>query len=555
MNVVASSASSALTPAARSLKPSTRPPSARKKTLRSSSRSTPVRRLRTAEDDARAAADDLRGQARRRQEDAQRAALEEAGEAVGRVEEVQRVARRRRVEDDDVEAPRAVELVELGHRGELLRAGDRSGELLVDAVGEDLVARALVGRQALDELVERPLGVEHHRPQLAAHLDAVAGQARGVDEVRLVAELVDARARSASRRAGSIVTTATRAALGREAHGEGGRRRRLADAARARADDDALAGQARSHSAALQLARQAREPRRRRPRRRTAAWPRGARAPRRRRRSCAALGAGARVRVARSADLRAVGRRCSSARASAAAKRWASMPLTTTRPTSRPMSSRSASLQGERLVDRHLLGPGHRDDARPCRVGDHRVDRTALAGDAAHARGLREGARRAQHGDAVAGGGRVEDDEVVGLGARRAAVVLRELPDLADRQQLAHARRRGREVAERAARRRAARPAPRGSWSAQVHLHRVLGVDRQVVQAGRELLLVHARRRPGRARRRRARATSATIVRSPRPAATSPSAAATVVLPTPPLPRDDDQLTAQQGSAQTSPSQ
>ena len=48
-------------------------------------------------------------------------------------------------------------------------------------------------------------------------------------------------------------------------------------------------------------------------------------------------------------------------------------------------------LQGQRLVDRHLLGPGHRDDARPFRVGDHRVDRTALAGDAAHARGLGEG--------------------------------------------------------------------------------------------------------------------------------------------------------------------
>ena len=192
MKVVASSASSALTPAARSLKPSTRPPSARKKTLRSSSRSTPVRRLRTEKTTlvprptTRAArpvgarktrsARPSRKPVRRSGASRKSSALRDGG--------VSRTS--------DVEAPRAVELVELGHRGELLRARDGAGELLVDAVGEDLVARALVGREALDQLVEGALGVEHHRPQLAAHLDAVAGEARGVDEVRLVAQLVDA---------------------------------------------------------------------------------------------------------------------------------------------------------------------------------------------------------------------------------------------------------------------------------------------------------------------------------------------------------------------------
>ena len=44
--------------------------------------------------------------------------------------------------------------------------------------------------------------------------------------------------------------------------------------------------------------------------------------------------------------------------------------------------------------------------------------------------------------------GRVDDDEVVRLGAGRAALVLGELPQLPDGQQLAHARRRGGEVAE-----------------------------------------------------------------------------------------------------------
>ena len=69
-NVVAGSASSALTPAARSRKPSIRPPSGAEEHARSSSRSTPVSRLRIAEDDARAAAHDRRRDARRREEDA-----------------------------------------------------------------------------------------------------------------------------------------------------------------------------------------------------------------------------------------------------------------------------------------------------------------------------------------------------------------------------------------------------------------------------------------------------------------------------------------------------
>ena len=265
------------------------------------------------------------------------------------------------------------------------------------------------------------------------------------------------------------------------------------------------------------------------------------------------LGLGTGVRVARSPDLRAVG----SARRARARRRRRSAGracrCTTIRPTWRPMSSRSASLQGERLVDRHLLGPGHRDDARPFRVGEHRVDRTALAGDAAHAGGLREGSRRAQHGDAVAGGGRVEDDEVVGLGARRAAVLLRQLPDLADRQQLAHARRRGREVAERAA-----RPEQLGQRRrqlvGQVQLHRVLGVDRQVVQAGRELLLVHALAAQG-ARDVVAARDLGDDRAQPAAGGHEPERSRHRRLADPALPRDDDQLTAQQSSAQISPSQ
>ena len=211
MNVVASSASSALTPAARSLKPSTRPPSARKKTLRSSSRSTPVRRLRTEKTTlvprpTTFAASPV-GARKTRSARPSRKPVSRSG--ASRKSSALRDGGVSRT--SDVEAPGAVELVELGHRGELLRAGDRARELLVDAVGEDLVARALVGREALDELVEGALGVEHHRPQLAAR-----PRCRGRRGARGRPGAARCRARRrpsalASRRAGSMVTTATRA--------------------------------------------------------------------------------------------------------------------------------------------------------------------------------------------------------------------------------------------------------------------------------------------------------------------------------------------------------
>ena len=196
--------------------------------------------LEQREDDAGAAADDLAAEARGAQEDADRAALEEARQAAGRVEEVERVARRRRVEHEQVVVALLVELVELGDRRELLRAGDRARELLVDPVAEDLVARRGVGRELLDHLVEGALGVEHHRPQLALHLDPVGAEALGVDEPRLVAQLLH------PERVGEALGGVDRddrdpQPVGRHAHRERGRRGRLADAARAGADHDPLA--------------------------------------------------------------------------------------------------------------------------------------------------------------------------------------------------------------------------------------------------------------------------------------------------------------------------
>ena len=90
----------------------------------------------------RAPAEHPHPEAGRAHERLQRPALEERGQPSGGVEEVERVARRRRVEHQQVELVLLVELVELGDRGELLRAGDSGRELAVDAVGLDLLAPA-----------------------------------------------------------------------------------------------------------------------------------------------------------------------------------------------------------------------------------------------------------------------------------------------------------------------------------------------------------------------------------------------------------------------------
>ena len=93
--------------------------------------------------------------------------VEEACEPARRVEEVERVTRRRRVDDDEVEVAGVVQLVELLHRHVLLRARQRAGDVPVEAVVEDALRLLLGGRVLRDEVVERRLGVEHQRVQLA----------------------------------------------------------------------------------------------------------------------------------------------------------------------------------------------------------------------------------------------------------------------------------------------------------------------------------------------------------------------------------------------------
>ncbi len=88
-------------------------------------------------------------------------------------------------------------------------------------------------------------------------------------------------------------------------------------------------------------------------------------------------------------------------------------------------------------------------------VGDRVGDRAALVGDRTDARDLGERARRAQDADAVSGRRRIDDHEVIRRGTASPALELRELPNLADAEQLAHSGRGHRENGEQPARRRA----------------------------------------------------------------------------------------------------
>jgi len=168
-----------------------------------------------------------------------RAALDELGQPSRRIEEVERVAARRGVEDKQIESPLGVQLEQLLHRHVFLRPGEGVGELLVDTVGKHPVARLLVGRVPADKLVEGRLGVEHHRPQLALHLDSLRLEQGGVDALRLVAQLLQ------PKRVGEPLRGVDREHADLQPAGshpgrDRSRRRRLADPARPRADADLL---------------------------------------------------------------------------------------------------------------------------------------------------------------------------------------------------------------------------------------------------------------------------------------------------------------------------
>ncbi len=176
---------------------------------------------------------------------AQQAGAEELGHALGRLEEVDGVPGRRGVDDDQVVAPRGVDLVEPLHGDVVVALHELAGDVLVERVGQDGVAGGGVGGVQADEVVPARLRVEHGGEELASRLDAGVGEGRprhlGLD----VAELLEAQGvgQPLGRVDGQHQHPAPEVAGGHGPQGRGARR--LAHPARATGDDDLLGGQQR----------------------------------------------------------------------------------------------------------------------------------------------------------------------------------------------------------------------------------------------------------------------------------------------------------------------
>ena len=196
-------------------------------------------------------------------------------------------------------------------------------------------------------------------------------------------------------------------------------------------------------------------------------------------------------------------------------------------------------LELERLVDRHLLGQRDGHVAGALGVGEPVADLERLAADRADARDLAERARRGQHRQAVAGGRRVDDHEVVravalvpalraGPSSQTLAIVISSLAPGAAATKYWNADERASTFSPSAAD-LLAEPLLERRCGSIVIAHRLsascdLGLRRRRPRAG-----TRARRDPARRPRRRSSA-------GPRGRPPAPSAAATVVFPTPPLP-------------------
>ena len=149
-------------------------------------------------------------------------------------------------------------------------------------------------------------------------------------------------------------------------------------------------------------------------------------------------------------------------------------------------------LQRRRLVDRHLLRQGDDRGAGVLVVGDQAVQLQRLGVDRADPGDRGEGARRLQEADAVAGGRRVDDHQVVLAPRLDLAVELGQLPDLADRDQLLQARGGGGEVVEDAAAEEQVAHRPHLQLQQHVLAHRLVGVDRDRPEVLLHLDLVEA---------------------------------------------------------------
>ena len=167
-------------------------------------------------------------------EPAQQPAAEELDHPRRRVEHGQGVARRRRVDDDEVVLARRVEVVQLLHREVVVAVHEAAGDVLVQRVGR--APRRAPRRRARGGGSARPsrpwCRASPPTARRAASTPAAANAASGTRVAALPSAPTPSA--SASRRAGSTVSTSTlppwsTAAASAERGGD----RRLADAARA----------------------------------------------------------------------------------------------------------------------------------------------------------------------------------------------------------------------------------------------------------------------------------------------------------------------------------
>ena len=148
--------------------------------------------------------------------------LEEAVEPARRVQEVEGVPRRRRVHHDEVEAALLVQLVQLLHRHVLLGPRQRRGQVAVEAILEDPVG--LLG-------VSEYRATRSSKVPFASSITADSSPLQSPSIRRGVLSRCSRPSASASRRAGSIVTTQVfRPCLG-ACDADRGRDRRLAGSA------------------------------------------------------------------------------------------------------------------------------------------------------------------------------------------------------------------------------------------------------------------------------------------------------------------------------------
>ena len=152
-------------------------------------------------------------------------------------------------------------------------------------------------------------------------------------------------------------------------------------------------------------------------------------------------------------------------------------------------------LQLDRLVHRHLLGQRHRQHGGRAPVADELVEVARVLGHRPDLGDLGVGARRPQHGDAVAAGRRVHHARVERAVALVAPLHLRQLPDLAERDQLVQTGCRRGQVREDPAGVQQPRQPAGPQLVAQPLLLGVLGVQRERRQPLGHLGLRVARRR------------------------------------------------------------